>query len=81
MIGQDEEPFCCSALTISLGMSWLTDYNAQEVVYLQDVLQPTGSVKTSAWYGTQSLANQTARILGLCLCALLIAEGFDPKES
>ncbi len=46
--------------------------------YLTRVLMPPYAGSLEPWYGHVTDQNQTARVLGLILCSLLVKEGFRP---
>ena len=89
LIETEQQTYGCHALQRAARLN--NDDETPETVYFADVLQPPEPRQYSgAWYinpvegigpdeDTGELT-QSARAMGLCLCALLIVEGFDPKE-
>ena len=78
LIAQWEEWYACTAIQRAAHGN---EYSIEQK-YFCDILQPKHLDTSAAWYGTTAFdfdkRNQTARILGLCLCASLAKEGFTP---
>ena len=86
MIGEGEEKYACLALdeVSRSGEEWAN--SGPECLWFNAVLKPEHESDCSAWYGTARNSYSsvpcgdaiTARIIGLCLCAELLKDGFDP---